>query len=111
MKKFLFLIIILSVIGAIIGGYVYSIIFMKDFRAGRAEARGMDYVSKVYTEYAIVGKTCQGEDTDDNSYVTCGFRIKNPEGIERTVRLECPTIMKGFFGSSCKEGLSIPENF
>jgi hypothetical protein len=106
MKYFLGLLIILA---AIVAGYFYSIVWMKDFRAARAEASGTEFISKVYTDYSVVGKNCQGEDTDDNGYVTCSFRVKNLENIERTVRLECPTIVKGIFGSSCKEGISIPE--
>jgi hypothetical protein len=107
MKKFFFLLLLLIVLG--VAGYFYAILFAKNFRASRAEAKGMDYVSKVYTEYQVVGKDCQGEDTDSNDYVTCGFRVKNASGTERTVRLECPTIIKGYLGSNCRENLSIPE--
>lgn len=99
----------LVLIGIIIAGYFYSIVWMKDFRAARAEASGAEFIAKVYTDYSVAGKNCQGEDTDDNGYVTCSFRVKNIENVERTVRLECPTIVKGIFGSSCKEGISIPE--
>lgn len=107
MKKFLFIFLLLLILGA--GGYFYSVLFIKDFRATRAEAEGADYINKVYTEYQIVGKDCQGEDTDNNSYVTCGFRIKNASGTERTVRLECPTVIRGLLGSNCRENLSLPE--
>jgi hypothetical protein len=110
MKKYIVILSVLSLIAALIFSYFYSMILTKDYRASRAESIGMKYMAKVYTEYTVIGKTCQGEDTDENTYVSCSFRIKNAENTERTVRLQCPNIWKSFTGSSCKESLSIPEN-
>jgi hypothetical protein len=110
MKKYIISFGIFALIAAVIFAYFYTIILTKDYRASRAETIGMKYMAKVYTEYSVIGKTCQGEDTDENTYVSCSFRIKNVENVERTVRLQCPNIWKSFTGSSCKESLSIPEN-
>jgi hypothetical protein len=111
MKKIIIFVSFLALIGFFAFVYFYSIIAIKDYRAAKAENVGDEYIQKVYSEYTITGKNCQGEDTDQNGYVSCGFRIKNVENLEKTVRLECPTIFKSFTGSSCKESLSLQESF
>ena len=64
-----------------------------------------------------MGKSCQGEDSDNNGYVTCNFRLKsttqntdntNNPMSEKTITLQCPTFIKSYMGTSCKEmGFSI----
>jgi hypothetical protein len=109
MKKFFLLLLILIILVAGFGGYFGSIFWIKSWRASNAEVMGETFIKKVYTEYSVTGKNCQGEDSDMNSYVSCAFRIKNSEGAERTVRLDCPTIWKSYTGSTCRESISIPD--
>jgi hypothetical protein len=63
----------------------------------------------MYGDYVIAGENCQGEDSDNNGYVTCNFRIKqNSNGNEKTITLQCPTFIKSFMATSCKEqGITI----
>lgn len=83
---------------------------VRSVRASVAQHKGDAFVQKLYAEYAIVGKSCQGEDTDADAYVSCDFRLKGPEGNERIVHLQCPTIWKSLIGNVCKEArLVIPQ--
>ena len=73
-------------------------------RSTRALEKGREYASKMYNDYRVAGENCQGEDTDNNGYVTCNFRLKGTtNGTERTITLQCPTFIKSFMATSCKE--------
>jgi flagellar basal body-associated protein FliL len=114
MKKGILVLILVIIV--IAGSVIYSQIFMKSVRSDRALSKGGEYVSKMYQEYKIVGQNCQGEDTDDDGYVSCDFRISRSvnaiESVneEKVINLKCPTITKGFLGSSCKESRLILNN-
>jgi hypothetical protein len=56
----------------------------------------------MYNDYAVAGKTCQGEDSNKDGYITCNFRLKKEE-IEKTITLQCPTFWKSYMATSCKE--------
>ncbi len=85
-------------------------ILLRNARASVAQNRGEAFVAKLYAEYQIMGKSCQGEDTDGDAYVSCDFRLKNPTDAERVVHLQCPTMWKAFLGNTCKESrLVLPQ--
>jgi len=71
-------------------------------RSWRAENTGSQFVEKIYGDYAIVGKNCQGEDTNNDGYVTCNFRLKSANS-EKVITIQCPTFIKSYLGTSCKE--------
>ena len=74
-------------------------------RSTRCLQKGKEYAVKMYSDYQIVGENCQGEDSDSNGYVTCNFRLKK-SGLpdqEKTITLQCPTFIKSFMATSCKE--------
>ncbi len=101
LKKYLFIIIIILLVA--IGLYVYFI-FGNQMRASRAETKSADYASKMYADYFVIGHSCQGEDTNGDGYVTCNIRIKSKEsGAEKTLTLQCPTYIKSFMATNCKE--------
>jgi hypothetical protein len=108
MKRGLFLVLLFLVLfGA---AYIGGSMLVRAARASVAQSRGQAYVAKLYAEYAIVGENCQGEDTDNDSYVSCDFRIKNALSEERVIHLQCPTIWKSFLGDTCKESrLALPQ--
>jgi hypothetical protein len=66
----------------------------------------------MYSDYTIAGESCQGEDTNGDSYITCNFRLKeNTNGAEKTITLQCPTFIKSYIGTSCKEvGITLNQN-
>lgn len=83
--------------------YIGSAIVSRSIRAKVADMRGTSFIHKLYAEYAVVGNSCQGEDTDGDSYVSCDFRIQTASSTERIVHLQCPTIWKTIIGGTCKE--------
>lgn len=93
----------LLVIVVVLGVYFGSAVLLRTVRASVAQQRGESFISKLYAEYTILGKSCQGEDTDADAYVSCDFRIVSPAQEERIVHLQCPTIWKTLIGNSCKE--------
>ncbi len=95
----------------LVGGlFLGASILLRNTRASVAQNRGEAFVEKLYAEYSIAGKSCQGEDTDGDSYVSCDFRLKNPTDAERIVHLQCPTMWKALLGNSCKEArLVLPQ--
>ncbi len=109
MKKYLFLIILILII--ISSFYVYFI-GSNQVRAERGLAKGSDYITKMYNDYSIAGQNCQGEDTNGDSYITCNFRLKeNTTLVEKTITLQCPTFIKSYLATSCKEvGLTLNQN-
>lgn len=109
MKKYLFLIIIILL--TVAGFYAYYI-GGNQIRAERGLVKGSDYILKMYNDYAIAGETCQGEDTNGDSYITCNFRLKeNTTAVEKTITLQCPTFIKSYLATSCKEvGITLNQN-
>lgn len=99
MKKILGAVIALVVI---IGGLYGYFILGNQLRAARGISQGEEYASKMYSDYSLVGKNCQGEDTNGDGYITCNFRIKNQQN-EKTITLQCPTFIKSYLATSCKE--------
>lgn len=99
MKKTFTLVVILIII--IAGLYSYFILG-NQLRATRGIDKGEVYASKMYSDYAIVGKNCQGEDSNGDGYVTCNFRLKSADK-EKTITLQCPTFIKSFLATTCKE--------
>lgn len=98
----------ISIILLLIGGillFLYAyFIFGNQARSTRALTKGKEYASKMYADYAVVGENCQGEDSDNNGYVTCNFRLqKQGKEEEKTITLQCPTFVKSFLATSCKE--------
>ena len=111
MKKILIVIIVVLILLAIPTVYYGSIILVKNVEANRAETMAGVYVSKLYKEYSIVGQNCQGEDTNNDSYVSCDVRIRldNATDTEKVLNLSCPTLWKSYTGSTCKESrLTLP---
>jgi hypothetical protein len=100
MKKYVILCITLSIL--IFGLYFYFI-GIKNIQTSVSVKDGKSYITKMYSDYSIVGDSCQGEDTNADSYVSCDFRIKNTAEGEQILHLQCPTILKSFTGSICKE--------
>jgi hypothetical protein len=103
MKKFIFLFILIA--GLLTASYIYAIIFVKDLRAGRAETMSDKYVASLYSDYSVVGRNCQGEDTNSDSYVSCDIRIQKGGDLstEKILNLACPTMWKSYTGNTCKE--------
>lgn len=99
MKKILGAALALIILAA--GLYSYFILG-NQMRASRGISKGEEYASKMYADYAIVGKNCQGEDSNSDGYITCNFRLKSATN-EKTVTLQCPTFIKSFMATSCKE--------
>ncbi len=96
----------------IIGGGIYlaASIGLREVRASMAQKRGDAFVQKLYSDYVIAGESCQGEDTDGDSYVSCDFRLVSASGQERVVHLQCPDISKSLLGNTCKESrLTLPQ--
>jgi hypothetical protein len=100
LRKLKWLLILAGILA--IGIFVASTIGVNKLRSMRAEGEAKVYVSKLYPGYTIGGIICQGEDTDTDSYVSCDLNIGNT--IEnRVINVQCPTIIKSFLGTSCKQ--------
>ncbi len=93
-----FLIIILLVVLGLYGYFVMG----NQMRASRAITKGSEYAAKMYSDYNVVGQSCQGEDSNNDGYVTCNFRLKQ-DITEKTITLQCPTYIKSFMATNCKE--------
>ena len=100
-KKYIFVLICMC---AIIGVLYIYFIAGNQLRASRALTKGNDYTATMYSDYHVSGQSCQGEDTNGDSYVTCNFRLqKMISGEEKTITLQCPTFWKSFMYTNCKE--------
>ncbi len=90
---------------AILLGFLYSYFILgNQLRSARGISKGGEYITKMYGDYTKVGENCQGEDTNGDGYVTCNFRVKQINGpLEKTITLQCPTFIKSFLATSCKE--------
>lgn len=116
MKKYFYILILLVLVVAGLYGYFIA---GNNLRSWRAVSTGTRYAGEVYSDYTVMGKSCQGEDSDNNGYVTCNFRLKPTSQLnsseisinqnsEKTITLQCPTFIKSYMGTSCKEmGFSI----
>ena len=100
LKKISLLIVIVLVF---VSGLYFYFIFGNQMRASRAETKSKDYVVKMYADYNAIGYSCQGEDSNNDGYVTCNIRIKSMAGVEKTLTLQCPTYIKSWMATSCKE--------
>lgn len=112
MKKLFFLLFFIIAVGGGFATYIYAKILIKDLRAGRAETMSEKYIANLYSEYQIIGKNCQGEDTNNDSYVSCDIRIQKGSDTvtEKVLNLQCPTMWKSYTGNTCKESrLALPE--
>ena len=109
MTKFIIGFILLLIL--VVGGYIGFITVIKDLRGSRAETMSAKYITNLFSEYHIIGKNCQGEDTNGDSYVSCDIRIQKGEDVatEKVINLSCPTMWKSYTGSTCKERISIPS--
>jgi hypothetical protein len=88
-----------------IGGGLYTYFVLgNQLRSLRGEVMTMKYVVSMYSEYTVAGKSCQGEDTNKDGYITCNARLRQAStGAERTITLQCPTLIKSYTATSCKE--------
>lgn len=111
MKKILYFFILILIIAILVGGYFGPIIFYKNVQSDRAVTMSEKYVANLYSEYHVIGKNCQGEDTNADSYISCDIRIAKGEdtSTERVLNLSCPTLWKSYTGSTCKERLVLPQ--
>lgn len=100
MKKIKWLLIFAIVLAIAI--FVGSTIGVNKLRSVRATSEAKNYVSKLYPGYTIGGSVCQGEDTDGDTYVSCDLNIGNTTD-NRVINIQCPTIVKSFLGTSCKQ--------
>ena len=100
MKKYTLLGMILVVL---VGALYFYVIGIKKIQTWVSVRDGEKYTVKMYSDYSVVGNSCQGEDTDGDTYVSCDFRIKNASSIEKVLHLQCPTMLKSLTGSVCKE--------
>jgi hypothetical protein len=82
--------------------FLMSTIGVNKLRSLRATSEAHTYVSQLYPGYVISGSVCQGEDTDADKYVSCDLNISNSTD-SRIINIQCPTIMKSFLGTSCKQ--------
>lgn len=105
MKKFLIFLVLILLIVIVLGGYIGSVVFVKDIRSSRAETMAGKYVANLYKEYSVIGQNCQGEDTNGDSYVSCDLRIQigQDTSTQKILNLSCPTMWKSFTGNTCKE--------
>jgi ABC-type phosphate/phosphonate transport system permease subunit len=76
-----------------------STIGINKLRSARAGAQVTDFVSALYPSSTIVGKVCQGEDTDNDSYVSCAVTISSREN---PLSVQCPTIVASYLGTTCR---------
>ncbi len=95
------IVLVLAVLLAI-GIFLASTIGVNKVRSMRATTESTKYVAKLYPGYTIGGSVCQGEDTDGDSYVSCDLNIGNATD-NRVINIQCPTIIKSFLGTSCKQ--------
>ncbi|MDQ5957087.1 MAG: hypothetical protein QG614_61 [Patescibacteria group bacterium] len=109
MKKYLYFFIFLIII---LSGFYAYFILGNQLRAARADVKAEDYINKMYQDYDVAGHSCQGDDTNHDTYVTCDYRVKEKSsGYEKTIILQCPTFWKSFMATACKEqGLLINQN-
>lgn len=110
MKKYIILLVLILVLVLIFGGYYGSIVFYKNIQSDRAVTMSEKYVANLYSDYQVIGKNCQGEDTNSDTYISCDIRISKggDTSTERVLNLSCPTMWKSFTGSTCKERLVLP---
>lgn len=97
LRKIKWLFILASVLAIVI--FFASTIGVNKLRSLRAEAQVNNFIASLYPTQAVVGKVCQGEDTDNDSYVSCAVTIT---GRENPLSVQCPTIIKSYMGTTCR---------
>ncbi len=110
MKKIIYIVGLILVIVILVGGYFGQILIRKNIESARAVTMSEKYVANLYSEYKVIGKNCQGEDTNSDTYISCDIRIQKGDDSTtgKVLNLSCPTLWKSFTGSTCKERLVIP---
>ena len=99
MKTFFYSILILIVLLSLYFGYIIGTNKLSSYRAMQM---GSTYIKDMYAEYSVLGKSCQGKDTNGDSYISCDFRLKSGEK-ETVINIQCPIFWDSFLGTSCKE--------
>ena len=67
-----------------------------------AESEVEVYVRKMFPSATLIGKSCVGGDSDGDGYVSCSANIRNQDGSEQQLSLECAKWMTPFL-SGCKD--------
>jgi flagellar basal body-associated protein FliL len=79
--------------------FLASTIGINKLRQMRAETQVTVFVKALYPDQSVVGKVCQGEDTDSDSYVSCAVTLTSREN---PLSVQCPTIVKSYLGTTCR---------
>lgn len=110
MKKTFYITLLVVFLVIILGGYYGQIVLRKNIQSARAVTMSEKYVANLYAEYQVIGKNCQGEDTNADTYISCDVRIQKNGDVstEKVLNLSCPTLWKSYTGSTCKERLVLP---
>lgn len=97
LRKIKWLFILATILAVVI--FVAATFGVNKLRSLRAEAQVHNFIASLYPAQAVVGKVCQGEDTDNDSYVSCAVTITNREN---PLSVQCPTIFKSYLGTTCR---------
>lgn len=97
LRKIKWLFILAAVLAVVI--FVASTVGVNKLRSLRAQTQVDNFIGSLYPTQAVVGKVCQGEDTDNDSYVSCAVTIT---ARENPLSVQCPTIFKSYMGTTCR---------
>ena len=97
LRKIIWLFILAAILAAVI--FVASTVGVNKLRSLRAQAQVDNFIGSLYPTQSVVGKVCQGEDTDNDSYVSCAVTITSREN---PLSVQCPTIFKSYMGTTCR---------
>jgi hypothetical protein len=97
LRKVKWLFILAAILAIVI--FIGSTVGVNKLRSMRGEAQVDNFVGSLYPTQTVVGKVCQGEDTDNDSYVSCAVTIT---GRENPLSVQCPTIFKSYMGTTCR---------
>lgn len=97
LRKIKWLFILAAILAAVI--FVASTVGVNKLRSLRAQAQVDNFIGSLYPTQSVVGKVCQGEDTDNDSYVSCAVTITSREN---PLSVQCPTIFKSYMGTTCR---------
>ncbi|MEN9852325.1 MAG: hypothetical protein RI996_268 [Candidatus Parcubacteria bacterium] len=92
------MIVFLAVVLAIVF-FIGSTLGVNTLRQMRAETQVTRFVKALYPDQSVVGKICQGEDTDTDGYVSCAVTLTLREN---PLSVQCPTILKSYLGTTCR---------
>jgi hypothetical protein len=93
--KWLFVLALILAIAIFVG----STVGVNKLRSLRAQVQVDNFIASLYPTQQVVGKVCQGEDTDNDSYVSCAVTITSREN---PLSVQCPTIIKSYMGTTCR---------